>query len=71
MAEIEHLKQLPDAVKKIMVFTNQGFCSLIQRRANRFGTEDIEMLVCNLPVEKDKLLQKVLNNASYEQHAAE
>lgn len=71
LAEIEHLKQLARTVKKIMVFTDQEFCSLIQRRGKRFGIEEIEMLVCKLPLEKDKLLQKILNNASYEQRAAE
>jgi len=71
LAEIEHLKQLPRTVKKFMVFTDQEFYSLIRRRAKRFGIEEIEMLVCKLPLEKDELLQKVLNNASYEQRAAE
>ena len=69
--EVERLKQLPHTVKKFMIFMDQEFCSLIQRRAKRFGIEGIKMLVCKLPPEKDKLLQKILNTASNEQRAAE
>lgn len=71
LAEIEHMKLLPKTVRKIMVFTDLQFCELIKRRARRFGTEGIEMLVCNLTPEKERILQKVLENASYEQRAAE
>lgn len=71
LAEIEHMKLLPETVRKIMVFTDFQFRELIRRRASRFGTEGIEMLVCNLTPEKEKILQKVLENASYEQQAAE
>lgn len=71
LAEIEHMKLLPKTVRKIMVFTDSQFCELIRRRASRFGTEGIEMLVCNLPPEKERILQQVLENASYEQRAAE
>lgn len=71
LAEIEHLKQLSKEVKKMMVFTDLEFCDLIQRRAKRFGTAGIEMLVCTLSPEKEKVLQQVLDQASYEQRAAD
>ncbi len=71
LAEIEHMKLLPKNVRKLMVFTNTQFCELIRRRASRFGTEGIEMLVCNLPPDKELILNKVLENASREQRAAE
>ncbi|POZ58425.1 hypothetical protein C1O63_1472 [Dehalococcoides mccartyi] len=70
MAEIEHLKQLPNEVKKVMVFTDFEFCDLVQRRARRFGTTGIEMLVCTLSPEKEKVLLQVLDQASNEQRAA-
>jgi hypothetical protein len=54
-----------------MVFTNKDFCDLIERRAQRFGIDDLEMLVCELPSEKEKLLQQILDKASLEQRAAE
>ena len=54
-----------------MVFTNSEFCELIQRRSKRFGTDIIEMLICALPPDKEMILQRVLDDASYEQKAAE
>lgn len=71
LAEIEHLKQVPGAVNKIMVFTDPQFYNLIQRKARRFGTEGIDMLVCKLPPQKEKVLQQILHECSYEQRAAD
>jgi hypothetical protein len=71
LGDFDRLKQLQGNVSKIMVFTDPEFCSLIQRRAKRFGTQDIDFKVCQLPPEKQKLLDKILNEASREQRAAE
>lgn len=71
LAEVEHLKLLPAEVVKMMVFTNADFSNLIQRRASRFGVADIKFLVCSLPDDKKMLLEKILDEASHEQRAAE
>ena len=71
LAELEHLKLLPNSVRKLMIFTDEQFCILIKRRAKRFGTEAIDMVVCKLPQEKENLLQNILDSASFEQRAAE
>jgi len=71
LAEVEHLKLLPGGISKMMVFTDPDFSNLIQRRASRFGIEDIRFLVCPLPADKKLLLDKILDEASQEQRAAE
>jgi hypothetical protein len=70
LQNISGLKKTPEKSKKIMVFTNTEFLELIQRRANRFGTEDISMMVCKLPPNLDLLLTNILDSASREQRAA-
>lgn len=69
--DFERLKQLRGNVSKIIVFTDPEFCNLIQRRTKRFGSQDIDFKVCRLSPEKQKLLEKILNEASGEQRAAE
>jgi len=71
LAEVEHLKLLPSGISKMMVFTDPDFSNLVQRRASRFGIEDIRFLVCPLPADKKLLLNKILDEASQEQRAAE
>lgn len=71
LGDFDRLKQLQGNVSKIMVFTNPEFCSLIQRRARRFGIQDIEFKVCHLPPDKQKLLDNILDVASREQRAAD
>ncbi|MBW1839827.1 MAG: hypothetical protein JRI49_07805 [Deltaproteobacteria bacterium] len=68
--DIESLKLLPAVVKKLMVFTDSGLLELINRRAARFGTESIEMILCPLPVHFAELVKRILDNASNEQRAA-
>jgi len=69
--DVDSLKLLPAAVKKLMVFTDAGFCELVSRRAARFGTESIDMMVCILPPNLGGLLRDILDEASNEQRAAE
>lgn len=69
--DVDSLKLLPTAVKKLMVFTDAGFRELVSRRAARFGTESICMKVCVLPSNLAKLLRGILDEASNEQRAAE
>ena len=69
--DLSYLKLLPMGVKKLMVFTDAGFCELIRRRAARLGPESIEMRVCELPDDLKPLLEQILDQASYEQRAAE
>lgn len=69
--DVDSLKLLPAVVKKLMVFTDAGFCELVSRRAARFGTESIDMIVCILPPNLAKLLRDILDEASNEQRAAE
>jgi hypothetical protein len=71
LAEVEHLKLLSSGISKMMVFTDPDFSNLVQRRASRFGIEDIRFLVCPLPADKKLLLNKILDEASQEQRAAE
>ena len=69
--DVDSLKLLPAAVKKLMVFTDAGFRELVSRRVARFGTESIDMIVCMLPPNLGRLLRDILNEASNEQRAAE
>ena len=71
LAEVEHLKLLHGGINKIMVFTDPDFSNLIQRRASRFGIADIRFLICPLPPDKKVLLNRILDEASQEQRAAE
>lgn len=71
LAEIGHLKLIPEGAQKFMIFTNDAFCRLIQRRANRLGIESIQMVVCKLPPSLEALLEVILDKASYEQRASE
>jgi hypothetical protein len=71
LAEISHLKLTPSSARRIMVFTDHGFCQLVQRRAKRLGVESIETMVCVLPSHLDSLLREILDRASHEQRAAE
>jgi len=71
LAEISHLKLTPSSARRIMLFTDHGFCQLIQRRAKRLGVESIGMMVCVLPHHLDSLLRDTLDRASHEQRAAE
>lgn len=71
LAEISHLKLTPGSARRIMVFTNHGFCQLIEQRGKRLGVESIEMMVCVLPLHLDSLLKEILDRASQEQRAAE
>jgi len=71
LAEVEHLKLLRGDINKIMVFTDPDFSNLIQRRASRFGIADIRFLICLLPPDKKVLLNRILDEASQEQRAAE
>ena len=71
LAEVEHMKLLTGSITKIMVFTDPEFCNLVQRTASRFGTADIRFLVCPLPRDKERLLKRILDEASQEQRAAE
>lgn len=69
--DVNYLKLLPAAVKKLMIFTDAGCCELIRRRAARQGIESIDMMVCALPYDLAKLLRETLDAASNEQRAAE
>jgi hypothetical protein len=71
LTEIGYLKETSERVRKVMVFTNDDFCQLIQRRASRLGTETIQMMVCKLPPHLEAELGEILDRASYEQRAAE
>lgn len=71
LGDINYLKLLPAGVKKLMVFTDAGCCDLIRRRATRLGTESIDMVVCTLPPDLEKLLGEILDAASNEQRASE
>ena len=67
--DVALLNLLPSRMKKAMVFTNEGFCDLVSRRAKRLGTTQIEMLVCSLPDELNSRLNSVLDKASREQRS--
>lgn len=71
LAELSYLKAVPADAEKVMIFTDDSFCHLIQRRARRLGTEPIQMMVCPLPPPLEVLLKEILDKASYEQRAAE
>lgn len=71
LAEPGYLKAVPAGAEKGMVFTDDGFCHLIQRRATRLGTEPIQMMACPLPPLLGVLLKEILDKASYEQRMAE
>ncbi len=68
--DINYLKLLPANVKKLMIFTDAGYCELVCRRAARLGTESIDMMVCTLAPNLAKLLRDILDEASNEQRAA-
>ncbi|MBN1160661.1 MAG: hypothetical protein JXA17_01770 [Dehalococcoidales bacterium] len=65
--DISHLKLLSKNVKKLMIFTDSGYCELIRRRSVRLDAESINMVVCKLPAHLEVLLQSILNAASNEQ----
>ena len=69
--DVSMLNALPDTVTTAMVFTDAEFCDLIARRAHRWGAGNMQMLVCQLPDGLDRLLGTVLDNASFEQRAAD
>lgn len=72
MAELAYLKQTTSSVaERVMVFTNPEFGELIRRRANRVGMGNVRIIICALTPNMDSLLSEILNEASYEQHAAE
>ena len=71
LSEISYLKAAPGGANKVMVFTDDDFCQLIRRRANRLGTEPIQMMVCKLPPHLEAELREILDKASHEQRAAE
>ena len=71
LAELAYLKQTTSVAQRVMVFTDPEFGELIRRRANRAGTENVRIIVCALPTNMESLLCEILNEASYEQHAAE
>lgn len=71
LTEVGYLKGVPAEVTKVMVFTDDGFCQVIRRRAGRLGMDGIQMIVCKLPPELEALLREILDKASYEQRVAE
>ncbi len=71
LTEIGYLKAAAGRVRKLMVFTDDGFCQLIKRRANRIGMDPIEMVVCTLPPHLEALRSRILDESSHEQRAAE
>ena len=71
LVELGYLKAVAAGVEKVMVFTDDGFCHLIQRRARRLGTGPIQMMVCPLLPALGVLLKEILDKASREQRAAE
>ena len=50
-----------------MVFTDSNFHDLMIRRNTRFGSTDVEFLVCSLPPTLRTKLDEVLDEASREQ----
>jgi hypothetical protein len=71
LSEISYLNAAPKRAKKVMVFTDDDFYQLIQRRASRLGIGSIQMMVCKLPSHLEAMLRGILDKASYEQRAAE
>ena len=71
LTELGYLKAISPGIQRLMVFTNDGFCQLIRRRASRLGTGPIQMIVCKLPPHLEALLREILDRASHEQRAAE
>ena len=71
LTELSYLKAVPADVEKLMVFTDDNFCQLVQHRATRLGRETIKMIVCMLPPRLKALLREILDRASYEQRAAD
>ena len=71
LSEVGWLRQLPSETRKVMVFTDSGFCELVGRRARRLGIQDIRLLVCPLPPPLAESLKQLLDAASREQRAAE
>lgn len=71
LVELAYLKQTASVVERVMVFTDQEFAKLIRRRADRVGTEEVRIITCALTPNMESLLREILNEASYEQHAAE
>jgi hypothetical protein len=71
LTEISYLKSVSEGVKKVMIFTDDGFCQLIRRRASRLGMEPIQTMVCKLPPHLEAELRAILDRASHEQRAAE
>jgi len=71
LAELSYLKTVPADTEKVMVFTDDSFCQLVQHRATRLGRETIKMIVCVLPPRLKALLREILDRASYEQRAAD
>jgi hypothetical protein len=69
--DLSYLKLLPSRVTKLMIFTDNDFCELIKRRALRQGIEDIQFIFCKLPNDLNLLLNRILDEASREQRAAE
>lgn len=53
--------------RRIMVFTDERFKDLIERRTERFNTEGVEFLWCPLPQKLQIVLDVTLDNASREQ----
>jgi hypothetical protein len=71
LTELSYLKAVPADIEKVMVFTDDRFCQLVQHRATRLGRKQIKMIVCVLPPRLKALLKEILDRASYEQRAAD
>ena len=71
LTELSYLKVVPADTEKVMVFTNDRFCQLVQHRATRLGREPIKMIVCVLLPRLKASLREILDRASYEQRAAD
>ncbi len=71
LAELHYIAALPPGVKRLMIFTDEGFLQLAQRRATRIGVASIDWMFCQLPPHLEGLLKETLDKASQEQRAAE
>lgn len=69
--DLNYLKLLSPHITKLMIFTDNDFCELIKKRAQRQGVGGIQFLDCRLPENLNLLLNRILDEASREQRAAE
>lgn len=66
--DLHYLNLLPATVKRrIVVFTNAEFLTLIRRRGKRVGADQIEFLYCKLPENLAVALENVLDECRIEQ----